>query len=240
MSKCAFGQSKVVYLDHIVSVDHVCPDSQKISAMLFWPQPDTIKQLCNFIGLTGYYHTFILGFATIVIPLTNILRKDSFTWTPVAVEVFSALKSTVTTALFLRLPNFSEDFVVETDVCQMGIGVVLKQQGQPIAFFSKINHVPDFKPSPPIPKNSIPLMNPSSSGVSISWDDFLWFALTTKVFGNSLSKLFKLRNSSIMCENCCDFILGWSITLGLLILLSMFYHVFHLPSMPANCNCFSS
>lgn len=37
----------------------------------------------------------------------------------------------------LCLPNFSEEFVVETDASNVGIGAVLTQQGHPIAYFSK-------------------------------------------------------------------------------------------------------
>jgi hypothetical protein len=37
----------------------------------------------------------------------------------------------------LALPNFSETFVIETDACDTGIGAVLSQKGNPVAFYSK-------------------------------------------------------------------------------------------------------
>ena len=37
----------------------------------------------------------------------------------------------------LALPNFQEPFTIETDACHDGIGAVLMQQGQPIAYLSK-------------------------------------------------------------------------------------------------------
>lgn len=37
----------------------------------------------------------------------------------------------------LALPNFQQQFTIETDACQDGIGAVLMQQGQPIAYLSK-------------------------------------------------------------------------------------------------------
>jgi hypothetical protein len=50
-SKCAFGDSKLEYLGHIVDKDGVRVDPKKTEAMKDWPCPKTIKILCGFLGL---------------------------------------------------------------------------------------------------------------------------------------------------------------------------------------------
>ena len=75
-----FSQESIEYLGHIISKDSVGPDPEKIRAMIAWPTPATIKQLRGFLGLTGFYRKFVQHYASIVAPLTNLLKIDSFTW----------------------------------------------------------------------------------------------------------------------------------------------------------------
>ena len=76
--KCFFCQGQIEYLGHIVTIAGVQADPQKLEAMVHWPVPSNIKQLRGFLGITGYYRRFIAGFASIVAPLTDLLRRDAF------------------------------------------------------------------------------------------------------------------------------------------------------------------
>lgn len=105
--------------------------------MLNWPPPTNVKQLCEFLGLTGYYHRFVKNYSIIAAPLTKLLKNDSFVWSEPAMKSFTDLKTAMSSALVLRLPDFTIPFLIETDASDFGIGAFLMQQNHPIAYFSK-------------------------------------------------------------------------------------------------------
>ena len=71
-------------------------------------------------------------------PLTNLLKKGTlFVWTSEHDSAFATLKSFLSTAPVLALPDFAVPFAIETDACDSGVGAVLIQRGYPLAFISK-------------------------------------------------------------------------------------------------------
>ena len=112
-------------------------DPKKIEAMQDWPQPKTLKSLHGFLGLIGYYRKFVKNYGKITTHLTALLKKNSFTWTPAAAQDFQTLKTTMCTTPILALPDFTKTFVLECDASGKGIGVVLMQEGRPLAFTNK-------------------------------------------------------------------------------------------------------
>lgn len=130
-SKCSFAQTYIAYLGHIISSKGVGLDSEKVKAMLNWPPPKTNKQLRGFLGLTSFYRNFVRNNASIAAPLTELLKKDGFIWNEAAQQSFEQLKQAMTEAPpVLRLHNFEEDFVLETDPYSLGMGAVLCQQAR--------------------------------------------------------------------------------------------------------------
>lgn len=113
-------------------------DPTKIKAITEWPNPTSVKGLCGFLGLSGFYRNFIRNYAVIAQPLTNLLKEGNFQWSTEAQGAFEALKLAMVSAPILALPYFSEIFVVQTDSSGFSMGVVLLQLDHPIAYFSKV------------------------------------------------------------------------------------------------------
>lgn len=103
--------------------------------MTAWPTPRNVNQLRGFLGLTGYYRCFVANYAVIAALLTDLMKKDSFEWGPTTSDAFDALKTAMTSAPVLSLPDFMKTFCIETDASDVGIGTVLIHDHHPIAFF---------------------------------------------------------------------------------------------------------
>ena len=124
------------YLGHIVSHEGVKVYPNKIKYIKEWKTPKTLKHLKVFLRLTGYYCKIVRNYGIITMPLTTLLKKDSFSLTPKATKAFEHLKEEMCQALVLATPEFTKNFIVECDASRNGIHVVLMKEGRPISFES--------------------------------------------------------------------------------------------------------
>ena len=128
-SKCHLFQKKVLYLGHVVSEDGVSTDPAKIEAVKDWPVPTTVTQVRSFIGTASYYRRFIQGFANTARPLHQLTKKSAkFQWTDDCQTAFETLRDRLITAPILAYPDFTKDFILDTDASGFGMGAVLSQE----------------------------------------------------------------------------------------------------------------
>lgn len=70
--------------------------------------------------------------------ISDLLKKDKkFEWSEKAEESFKTLKTKLTTAHVLVLPDTSKYFVVFCDASLQGLGCVLMQDGHVVAYASR-------------------------------------------------------------------------------------------------------
>jgi hypothetical protein len=69
-SKCTFWLKEVPFLGHIISVEDIAVDPNKVQEVLDWKSPRSVMQIHSFLGLAGYYRRFIPSFSKIAKPVT--------------------------------------------------------------------------------------------------------------------------------------------------------------------------
>ena len=127
-TKCEFFKNRVPFLGHIVSQDGVSTDPTKTEKIANWSTPTSRHRLQQFLGLASYYRHFIKNFATLCRPLYQMTEKSSsFKWTKECQEAFEELKRMLVSPPILTFPDFSKDFILDTDASDFGMGAVLSQ-----------------------------------------------------------------------------------------------------------------
>jgi hypothetical protein len=76
LDKYTFAAREVAYLGHLVSANGISPDASKMEAIKSFPLPRTVWDVRAFLGLAGYYRSFIPNFAALSKPLSQLTRKD--------------------------------------------------------------------------------------------------------------------------------------------------------------------
>ena len=93
LRKCQFWLDRVKFLGHVISIEGVSVDPQKIEAVVSWKLPKNVSEVRSFLGLAGYYRKFVEGFSKIAAPLTKLTRKDvKYDWVDAYQQSFKDLK----------------------------------------------------------------------------------------------------------------------------------------------------
>ena len=74
LEKCTFGMTQVQYLGYIIDEMGVHVDPTKIQVIQDCSAPTTLIGLHIFLGLTNFYHRFMLGFSHITWRLTQVTK----------------------------------------------------------------------------------------------------------------------------------------------------------------------
>ncbi|XP_058783906.1 uncharacterized protein LOC131658653 [Vicia villosa] len=138
LSKCEFWMSEVKFLGHVISGGGVAVDPSKVEAVINWERPKNASEVRSFLGLAGYYRRFIMGFSKLALPMTRLTRKEvTFEWNSDCERSFQRLKKKLTTAPVLIIEDPDKSYEVFCDASKKGLGGVLMQEGQVVAYASR-------------------------------------------------------------------------------------------------------
>lgn len=120
------------------------PQQGKLEAIQHAKQPTTKKQVRSFLGLVGCYRRFIPQFSDKALALMDLTKKDKpnkVIWTADCENAFVVLKEALCKEPVLQSPRFDQQFTVQTDASEYGLGAVLLQgqpnQLHPVAYISR-------------------------------------------------------------------------------------------------------
>jgi hypothetical protein len=144
LSKCEFFKSRINYLAREISATGVKPGNHKIQAVLKMKSPQNVKEVRQFIGLSGYFRKFMKDYARMVEPLTRLTKKSvAWVWSlKNKKKAVQQVKSVLTTRPVLAIFDASLATELHTDASSLGFGsmlVQIKENGQRcvIAYYSK-------------------------------------------------------------------------------------------------------
>ncbi|KAJ0391725.1 hypothetical protein P43SY_006371 [Pythium insidiosum] len=123
LKKCVFFAPEIPVLGCFVSKNGVRSDPEKVAAICAWPIPRDQKQLRQWLGLANYLHKYTKDYATLVQPLSQLLRKDvEWKWEDCHQTAFDAVKASLQSAPVLALPDYDRTFHVVCDASDYAIG----------------------------------------------------------------------------------------------------------------------
>ena len=128
--KCMFGSGSCEYLNHVVGNDTAGLMDCKVPSVRDFDVLQTKKDVRSFLGLCGYYTTFMQNFSTMATPLTELTKKrmhNKVKRTTQCDHAFSELKEALTIAPILVTSDWNLPFILQMDASAAGLGYVLSQ-----------------------------------------------------------------------------------------------------------------
>ena len=144
IKKCFFGRPRVRFLGHIVGSGYISVVPSKAEAIKVLPEPTTKKLLRGFLGMCGYYRSFLPCFSEIALPLTELTRgghKGRISFDDSQRAAFVQLKDMLVSSTSLSSPVYDRPFLVQCDASDYAVGCCLAQlddagHERPLAFAS--------------------------------------------------------------------------------------------------------
>ena len=136
--KCEFLKEEISYLGHIFTKNGTKVDPKKVSAMKNMPNPTNREELQRFLGMVTYLSKYIQDMSHLTAPLRELLEKETeWMWLDKHDKAVENLKNALTNSPTLKFFDVKKDVSIECDASKDGLGAVLLQEGQPVAYCSR-------------------------------------------------------------------------------------------------------
>lgn len=149
--KLQYCQDSVVYLGQVISHGKRNISDEHLTAIRQAPKPRTAREMLKFLGICGYSSVWVEEYTKLTEALRAMVRDTGsdnlsalLTWTPEGHLAFDTIKSRLSEAPALALPDYSKNFLLYVSTSEGGnhaCGVLAQNTGvgtnsQPIAYYS--------------------------------------------------------------------------------------------------------
>ena len=137
-NKIKLRMQEVPFIGHVATADGLRVDPHKVRAVMEMPPPQDIPAVQRLLGLAQYLSKFLPHLSEITKPLRELTQKDTeWVWDQAQQRALDTLKKAVSSTPVLRYYNLNEDVTLQCDASQSGLGTVLLQNDQPVAYASR-------------------------------------------------------------------------------------------------------
>ena len=127
-SKTYLFETEAHYLGYKITQEGVCMREDYVEKILDWPTPTTVKELSSFLGVVGYYRSFIPQFASLTHEMNAQKKKKELEWNEDLQSKFEHLKKLFSEKPIRAYPDYEgECFEVWPDFSALAFGGVLQQ-----------------------------------------------------------------------------------------------------------------
>ena len=142
LEKCDFFKNEVEFCGHMINGEGVRIATSKIAALSQPPPFRSKKDVEKFLGVTVWFQDFIQNYASILQPVTDLLRKDaSFDWTKETERAVTEILQAISNAPVLKHFDPILETKVWTDASQFAIAGWISQKHpdgwHPVVFVSR-------------------------------------------------------------------------------------------------------
>ena len=126
LEKCKWKVREVEFLGVVIGPEGIKMEKEKVKGVLEWPTLKCVKDVQKFLGLANYYRRFIEGFAMMVRPLHDLVKKNKkWEWTEREEKAFTELKERFTKEPVLAAPDIDKKMRMEVDASDYATGGIL-------------------------------------------------------------------------------------------------------------------
>ena len=138
LEKCEFGVDTISFFGFTFSEKGISPDPKKTTAIENMKPPQNPSEVISFLGMTNFMSRFIPNYATINEPLRNLTKKDTqWTWNKKEQDAFDQLREVISNESINAYYDPKKTTSVIVDASPVGLGAMLVQGNQVIAYSSR-------------------------------------------------------------------------------------------------------